>query len=71
MEFNWNNQNHKLQGINGPIRPCDSLKTISKDLKSKNAAFMVYLQSTEVPQQAHPDIQRLMQEFDEVFQDPE
>ena len=71
MKFTWNNQSHKLQGINGPINPYDSLKTISKDLKGKNAAFMVYLQSVKVStQQAHPDIQRLMQEFNEIFQDP-
>ena len=72
MEFQWENQTHKLQGTNTQTIQVASLKAVSKELRQGRSMFAICLQSTsnEVQQAIHLDMQQLIKAFEEIFQEP-
>ena len=71
MEFIWNNESQRLQGIDKQARHCISIKRISKDIRNESVVFAVSFYSLEaLPHSTHIDIQQLMHEFEYIFQDP-
>jgi len=72
MVFLWKNQHHQLEGIdNQPIQPI-KFKAISKEMKQGNSIFAVCLQAAreDMPQSTQPDMQQLLQEFEDIYQEP-
>ena len=72
MEFSWKDQRHQLEGIdNQPIQPT-KFKTISKEIKQGNFIFVVCLHAAmeKVPQGIQPEMQQLLQEFEDIYQEP-
>nr|CAN75225.1 hypothetical protein VITISV_035856 [Vitis vinifera] len=72
MEFQWENQTHKLQGTNTQTIQVASLKAVSKELRQGSSMFAICLQSTsnEVQQAIHLDMQQLIKAFEDIFQEP-
>ncbi|RVW29332.1 hypothetical protein CK203_109103 [Vitis vinifera] len=65
-------QRHQLEGIdNKPIQPT-KFKTISKEIKQGNSIFAVCLHAAmeEMPQGIQPEMQQLLQEFEDIYQEP-
>jgi len=71
MEFNWENQARRLQGIQRPIQ-ATSLETIAKKHRQGQMVFAIYVQTLEefpwVDTQL--DMQQILSEFEDVFQEP-
>ena len=71
MDFNWENQARRLQGIQGPIQ-ATSLETIAKEHRQGHMVFTVYVQTVEGSSWdgTQPDMQQILGEFEDVFQEP-
>ncbi|KAH9724161.1 hypothetical protein KPL70_007389 [Citrus sinensis] len=71
MDFNWQNQARRLQGIQRPIQ-VTSLETVAKEHRQGQMVFAVYVQNLEDSSWdgIQPDIQQLLSEFEDVFQEP-
>ena len=72
MEFQWNNQNHRLQGIGSQSIQSVTMKTISKDQRQGGSLFAICLQTTvePTPQDVHIDMKMLLEKFADLFQEP-
>ncbi|RVW93094.1 Retrovirus-related Pol polyprotein from transposon 17.6 [Vitis vinifera] len=72
MEFQWENQTHKLQGTNTQTIQVASLKAVSKELRQGRSMFAICLQSTsnEIQQTIHLDMQQLIKAFEDIFREP-
>uniref|UniRef100_A0A6N2MMB5 Integrase catalytic domain-containing protein n=1 Tax=Salix viminalis TaxID=40686 RepID=A0A6N2MMB5_SALVM len=68
MEFNWANQARRLQGIQKPIQ-ATSFETIAKEHRQGQMVFAIYIQTLSMFW-LQPDMQQLLSEFDDVFQEP-
>ena len=72
MEFQWENQTQKLQGIDThSIQPA-SLKAISKEMQHGGSIFAICLQTTAktTSDDVHPEMQPLLGKFEDIFQEP-
>lgn len=71
MDFNWENQARRIEGINKPME-ATSLENIGKEYREGQMAFAIYIQTMETSNLDNmaPDLQRLVSEYDEVFQEP-
>ncbi|XP_035546606.1 uncharacterized protein LOC118348648 [Juglans regia] len=72
MEFLWENQTKRLQGADGGNITDASMKELSKEAHQSHTIFAICLQvntkgSTE---EIHPEVQEILQEFSELFQEP-
>jgi len=72
MAFLWKNQHHQLEGIDNQSIQLIKFKAISKEMKHGNSIFAVCLQAAreDMPQSTQPDIQQLLQEFEDIYQEP-
>ncbi|XP_058111277.1 uncharacterized protein LOC131254302 [Magnolia sinica] len=72
MEFLWENQIRRLQGTNGEIIQAASLEELSKEARQGHFIFALCLLdgAQELNKKMHPDMQQILQEFSEVFQEP-
>ncbi|XP_042941551.1 uncharacterized protein LOC122288885 [Carya illinoinensis] len=72
MEFTWKNQTKKLVGIDGQNIQAASIEEITKGIRPSHALFAVCLQvaQTELPQNIHPSLRELLQEFSDLFIEP-
>ena len=73
MEFRWNNQIQKLQGIDAHhIQPA-SLKDVSKELRQGKSMFAICLQTKAelLVNRVESEMQQLLKDFKDIFQTPE
>ncbi|XP_020241395.1 uncharacterized protein LOC109819859 [Asparagus officinalis] len=72
MEFQWDNKNQKLEGIDThSIQPA-TMKAITKEARHGGSMFAVSLQPTSdsTSLSVEPEMSQLLQKFDDVFQEP-
>jgi len=69
MEFQWNNQNHILQGIDSQSIQHATMKTISEDGRQGCSLFAICHQSIvePTPQDVHMDMKQLLENFQDLF----
>jgi hypothetical protein len=73
MEFRWNNQIQKLQGIDAHhIQPA-SLKDVSTELRQGKSMFAICLQTKAelLVNRVESEMQQLLKDFKDIFQTPE
>ncbi|XP_040996109.1 uncharacterized protein LOC121242288 [Juglans microcarpa x Juglans regia] len=77
MDFNWNKQARRLQGLDEQAVQEATLKEMSKECRMGHTLFALCIPSTtknnlqgEFSEVKHQDLQRVIQEYEDVFQDP-
>ncbi|KAL5565238.1 hypothetical protein UlMin_028402 [Ulmus minor] len=71
MDFRWDNQAQRLQGINQAIQ-ATSLASVAKDMRQGHMMFAIYLQPAEQSTWAatNPNMQQTMTDYADVFKAP-
>ncbi|KAH9780314.1 hypothetical protein KPL71_008031 [Citrus sinensis] len=71
MDFNWENQARRLQGIQRAIQ-VTSIETVAKEHRQGQMVFAVYVQNLEDSSwdSIQLNMQQLLNEFEDVFQEP-
>ena len=72
MEFLWENQTRRLIGVDGQDIQAASLKELTKECRHSQTLFALYFQiaQAEPPMKIHPSMQKLLQEFSDLFIEP-
>lgn len=71
MEFTWGGQVRCLQGVDAPILQSTSLKAITKVIRQQPFGLAVCLNHhPDSTDKVEPEIQRLLNEFSDIFQEP-
>ena len=72
IEFSWKDQRHQLERIDNQLIQPTKFTTISKEIKQGNSIFAVCLHATmeEVPQRIQLEMQQLLQELEDIYQEP-
>jgi len=73
IEFRWNNQIQKLQGIDAQHIQSASLKDVSKELRQGYSMFAICLQTEAelLVNRVKSEMQQLLKDFKDIFQAPE
>lgn len=70
MVFQWNNKPVTLQGIGTQdIQPA-SVQALSKELQQGHSLFTIYPEFMLLQNETHSNMQHLLDEFIEIFQEP-
>ena len=71
MDFHWDNQARRLQGISQPIQ-ATTLASVTKKICQGQLLFAIYLQSNEkvIGVDSNPDIQQILREYTYVVKEP-
>lgn len=72
MEFQWQNQPQMIQRTNEHAIQVASLKATAKELMQRSSMFSICVQplGKTTQQDVHPDMQQLLESFDDIFQGP-
>ena len=72
MEFQWQNQPQRIQGTNEQAIQAASLESAVKELMQGSSMFAIYVQplGKTTQQDVHPDMQQVLESFDDIFQEP-
>ncbi|KAF5472044.1 hypothetical protein F2P56_008792 [Juglans regia] len=72
MEFLWENQPRRLIGVDGQDIQAASLKELTKECRPSQTLFVLCFQiaQAEPPMNIHPSMQKLLQEFSDLFIEP-
>ncbi|KAJ0009679.1 hypothetical protein Pint_32977 [Pistacia integerrima] len=72
MDFIWQNQPRKLQGVAAPPIQTTSLQGLAKEYHQRHAIFALYPQSDCKNMQAKPsaDMQSLLDQYSDIFAEP-
>ena len=72
MEFRWNDQAHKLQGIDAPSIHSATLKELTKNSRHQNSMFAICVQSVKgaPTKEIGAEKQQLIDQFSDIFQEP-
>ncbi|KAL4318963.1 hypothetical protein GQ457_18G015170 [Hibiscus cannabinus] len=72
MEFQWNNETHKLQGLHTTTIQPATMKVITKEARHGGSMFAIALQSTIDlnASPVHPEMRNLLDQFEDIFHEP-
>ena len=68
MEFQWDNKNKTLQGIDTHSIQPTTMKALTKEARQGGSMFAISLQPT--PLNVEPEMRQVLQKFDDIFQGP-
>lgn len=70
MEFQWDNNTHKLQGLRTPVIQSTSLQAISKEARHGSSIFAICIDSSKGSEFIHPDLQSILDQYQDLFKEP-
>ncbi|KAL4379488.1 hypothetical protein GQ457_02G040490 [Hibiscus cannabinus] len=72
MEFQWNNETHKLQGLHTTTIQPATMKVITKEARHGGSMFAIALQSTIDLNASpiNPEMRNLLDQFEDIFHEP-
>ena len=72
MEFQWENQTCRLQGVDDQPIQATSLKMVSKEVRQGGSLFAVCVNTLQgtVAAQLPSDMQQILQEYEDIFKEP-
>lgn len=72
MDFIWNGEQRHLQGLTERHIQSSSWKEMSKELWQNNSLFAICVEtsSTDLPKGIHPEMQKLLDQFPDVYHRP-